>query len=159
VTWPDYDPAYPPSPRPQRLRLDAGRYWAGAVATALVAALAATVGVVVFRGVFDIDLVDPPDLLGTDTDLGRYVGWAVVAALAAAALLHLLILTTPRPRAFFAWIMVLATIAAATVPFTVSAPTRSRVCSAVIVAVIGLVILSLLSATASRTIRLIPRTG
>jgi hypothetical protein len=50
-------PVPPLSPRPT---VDAGRLWAGGVATAVVAALVALVGVLVCDAVLDLDMVAPP---------------------------------------------------------------------------------------------------
>jgi 1,4-dihydroxy-2-naphthoate octaprenyltransferase len=45
-----------------------------------------------------------------------------VAALAATAVMHLLLIATPRPRLFFAWIIGLATVIAVAYPFGTTAP-------------------------------------
>ena len=94
--------------------VDAGRLWTGGVATALVAALVALVGVLICRGLLDVPVLAPTEegtLGGTSTF--RLVGLVALAALLATGLLHLLLLSTPRPIRFFTWIVTLATIAAA----------------------------------------------
>lgn len=142
-----------PSPQSRSLSVDAGRLWAGGVACAVVAALAVVVAYLVVDRILDIKIVPPPSL-GLDWSvLARWVGAAVVASLAATALIHLLALTTPRPRAFFGWIVTLATVAAGAWAFTADADLNSKVASAAIVAVIGIIIGSLVIATAARTIR------
>jgi hypothetical protein len=52
-----------PSTR-SRLSVDAGRLWMGGVATAVVAALIAVVGVLVARGLFDPPLLPPLRRIG-----------------------------------------------------------------------------------------------
>jgi hypothetical protein len=44
----------------RRPRVDAGRLWTGGLASALVAALVAVVGVVIARGLFDVPVLAPP---------------------------------------------------------------------------------------------------
>jgi hypothetical protein len=44
-----------------RLRVDAARLWTGGLATALVAALVAVVGVLIARGLFDVSVLAPPE--------------------------------------------------------------------------------------------------
>lgn len=143
-------------PGPRRLVLDAGRFWAGAAATAVVAALAAVVGVLVFDGIFDIDLLAPNVFGLADADLGRYVIAAVAATIVAALLMHVLVLSTPRPRAFFGWIIALLTLAAALAPFALDAEMESEIATAVVNAVIGIVIGTLIASVAGRTVRTAP---
>ena len=66
-------------------------------------------------------------------------------ALLATALLHLLLLGTPRPFAFFASITVLADVIAAAAPFTQPAPLASKVFTPIINIVVGVAVISLLS--------------
>jgi hypothetical protein len=57
-----------PAPVPRnRVVIDAGRLWGGGVATALVAALAAAVGVLICRDLLNVKLVEPPLLRFTDS--------------------------------------------------------------------------------------------
>ncbi|QCQ93388.1 DUF6069 family protein [Rhodococcus sp. SGAir0479] len=128
--------------------LDAGKLWAGGVATALVAALVAVVGLAIVRDLVDIPVTVPPATFA-DSQAGIMAGYAVFAALIATALLHVLVLTTPRAANFFVWIGVLATILAALWPFTTRAEIGSKICSSAIYLAIGLAIVSLLSGTAA----------
>jgi hypothetical protein len=66
-----------------RVAIDAGRLWGGGVATALVAALAAAVGVLICSEVFDVKLVQPPLLRLTDSFPVNYAITAAALALAA----------------------------------------------------------------------------
>ena len=81
-----------------RLRVDAARLWTGGLATALVAALVAVVGVLVARGLFDVPVLAPTGegALG-NANTARLAGLAAVAALLATGLMHLLLLSTPDP--------------------------------------------------------------
>ncbi|NUU18370.1 hypothetical protein HP550_14025 [Cellulomonas humilata] len=145
-------PAAPVAPVPAGPSVDAGRYWAGVAATALVAALIGVVGVVVVDRILQIDLV-VQDPLGTGSTGAAFVVGGVLASLVAGGLLHLLALTTPKPRAFFGWIMFLATLTAALLPLTWTDVTESAISSGVINALIGIAIWSLLLGVLGRTFR------
>lgn len=73
---------------------------------------------------------------------------AAVAALIATALLHLLLLTTPRPVSFFVAIGGLATAIMIVEVFLISGPWQEQVATAVMYAVIAVVTLSLLTGVA-----------
>jgi hypothetical protein len=85
--------------RPRPPTIDTRSLWTGGVATALVAALVAIVGVLSGRGVFDILVIAP----GNTDGVIDYVGaiwlavFAVVGTLLATALAHVLLLLLPRP--------------------------------------------------------------
>jgi Family of unknown function (DUF6069) len=134
--------------------VDAGRLWTGGIATALVAALVALVGVLLCRGLLDVPVLAPTSegtLGGASTF--RLVGLAAVAALLATGLLHLLLLSTPRPVRFFTWIISLATIAAALAPFLTDADLDEQLATAAIYLAIGIAIGSLLSGVARSAMR------
>ena len=136
--------------RPAAPTVDAKRLWAGGAATALVAALAAVVGLLIVRGLLDIPVITPATTVGTSQASTLAVGavGAAVAALTATALLHVLMVSTPRAATFFGWICVLATLVAALWPFTVEATAASRIGSAAIYFTVGIAIVSLLSGVA-----------
>jgi hypothetical protein len=140
--------------RPVR-SVDAGRLWTGGVATALVAALVAVVGVLIARGLFDVPVLAPTGegALGNASTL-RLAAFAAIAALLATGLLHLLLLSTPQPRRFFTWIITLATIAAALIPFLTGADLDQKIATAAITLVVGLAIGSLLSGVARSAVRI-----
>ena len=93
---------------PPRPKVDAGQLWPGGVATAIVAALVALVGILVCRWLFSIPLLSPQqDGAYGDAHTTGYVLAAAVAALIATAILYLLLLSTPRPMTFFTWIVAL----------------------------------------------------
>jgi Family of unknown function (DUF6069) len=131
----------------------ASRLWAGGVATACVAALVAAVGVLLFSSVLDIKIVRLPLLLPiTDSLALNYAATAFVLALAATGLAHLLVITTPRPRVFFGWIVGLVTVATMVMPFAFDASVAAKFSTALINLIIGIAIGSLVSAVLSRTV-------
>lgn len=139
-------------PVDERTVVDRSRLWAGGVATSVVAALIGFVGVLLTRDVFGLSLHAPPVLLGPPSLLAA--SWAFTAALAGMAstgVLLILLVSTPRPRTFFTWIIVLLTAAAVALPFAQDAPAESRFASALINIVIGIAIGTLLTGVASRT--------
>ncbi|WP_211659219.1 DUF6069 family protein [Phytoactinopolyspora halophila] len=145
------DSSQSPQDDPRRTTdLNASKLWAGGLATALVAALVALVGIVVFRGVFGIHVLAPEDE-GTwgDASTVQLMLAAAVAALVATGLVHLLLISTPRALSFFGWIVGLATIVAAVAPFATDSDMDSMLATAAINAVIGIAILSLLSGVVS----------
>jgi hypothetical protein len=112
-----------------RVRVDAGRLWTGGLATALVAALVAVVGVLIARGLFDVPVLAPTreGALG-NANTARLAILAAAAALVATGLMHLLLLlSTPRPFRFFTWIVSLLTLLAVLAPFMSDAKLATQV--------------------------------
>jgi hypothetical protein len=139
-----------------RIRVDAGRLWTGGLATALVAALVAVVGVLIARGLFDVPVLAPTreGALG-NANTARLAILAAAAALVATGLMHLLLLlSTPRPFRFFTWIVSLLTLLAVLAPFMTDAKLATQVATAAIGLVIGMAIGSLVSGAARSAIRL-----
>jgi len=138
---------------PPHVAVDARRLWTGGAATACVAALVAWIGVLVGQGVLDINLTTTAVVVRVSDSLSlNYAVTAFLMALAATALAHLLSATTPRPRAFFSWIVGLVTLAAMILPFARGGQTDAAVCVSVINLALGLCIGSLLAAVLSRTV-------
>jgi Family of unknown function (DUF6069) len=139
----------------RRPSADAARLWTGGLATAVVAALIAVVGVVIARGLFDVPVLAPTEegALG-DSTTARLAILAAAAALAATGLMHLLLLSTPRPFRFFTWIISLLTLLAVLAPFMTDATLATQVATAAIGLVIGMAIGSLVSGAARSAIRL-----
>ena len=132
--------------------VDAGRFWAGVVATALVTALIGLVGVLIVDQILDIELV-VKDIIGSGSTGAAFVVGGVLASVLAGGLLHLLVLSTPKPRAFFGWIMFLGTLTAALLPLTWTDVLESAIASGLVNAIIGIAIWSLLLGVLSRTLR------
>jgi Family of unknown function (DUF6069) len=126
-------------------KVNAGRLWAGGLATAVTAALVAIVGILIARGIFDVPVLAPDrENAWGDADTGLYAIGAALAALVATALMHLLILFVPNYSRFFAWIMVLATAAGVVVPFTVNAKESAQIATSLINLALGVTIGSLI---------------
>ncbi|PUB24294.1 hypothetical protein C8K30_10940 [Promicromonospora sp. AC04] len=135
-----------------RLGLEVGRYWAGALATMLVAALIGLAADFILEDVLNLEIQPQADLFGTGSDAMAWVVAGALFALAAAIVLYLLVLSTPRPRAFFGWVVSLATVILAAVPFADLSDPVPAVLAAVVWIVIGSAVWSLLTGTLSRTV-------
>ncbi len=147
-------PASPMGRNEIRIRPDAGQFWAGAAATAVVAALVALVGILICRWTLGIPILAPSsDGAWGNAHTGEYVLVAVCVTLVAAVLLYLLMLGTPQPGLFFGWIIGLATLAAVVYPFSTGAPVAQKAATAVVDLALGLAIGTLLAAVAARAVR------
>lgn len=142
-------PGQPLVPDAPRVVIDNGRYWSGAAATTVVAALAAVLAVVVIDEVLDYRLLLP---FG-DSPLSTYLLAAVLAAVVAAILLYGLALSTPRPLVFFGWIVTLVTLTFMALPFSRVTSWESKISTACVVALIGIIIGTTLTAVAHRTVK------
>jgi hypothetical protein len=151
VTVPPYEDPGGTRPRP---KVDAGRLWTGGLATAAVAALVAVVGELIARGQFEVPLLAPPGegALG-DASTAMLAGLAAGAALLATGLMHLLLLSTPRPGQFFTWIVTLATLIAVILPFLSDAEPNTKIATAALNLSIGATISSLVSSVARSAVR------
>ena len=129
--------------------INAGRLWSGGVATAIVAALIGLVGLLIVRALLQIPYLAPvrSGALGDSRTAVLCVS-AAVAALAATGLAHLLLLSTPRPMAYFGWIAGLITAVAVVLPLLNDDAITVRIATAVIHGVIGLAIISLVTGAA-----------
>jgi hypothetical protein len=139
----------------EKLQVNANRLWTGGVATSVVAALVAVVGVLIARGLLEVPVLAPTEegVLG-NANTARLALVAAGAALAATGLMHLLLLFIPRPWQFFTWIMSLVTLAAVLAPFSTDAEIATKVATAAIFLAIGVAIGSLVSGVASSAVRL-----
>lgn len=138
------------------LRIDAGRLWAGGVATAVVAALVATLGILIARGLLHVAIFAPKGegVWGNASTL-TYAIAAGIVALIATGLLHFLLQTTPQATVFFGWIMVLLTAVAVVVPLTVIGPKTEMIATTLLDLLLGLIITTLLvgAAGGARAVR------
>jgi hypothetical protein len=147
-------PASPESAETTRIRPDAGQFWAGVAATAIVAALVALVGILVCRWTLGIPILAPSsDGAWGNAHTSEYVLAAVGVALVAGALLYLMMLGTPQPGMFLGWIIGLATLAAVVYPFSTGAPLEQKAATAIVNLVLGIAIGTLLNAVATRAVR------
>jgi hypothetical protein len=140
--------------------VDTRQLWSGGAATAVVAALIALAGILVCRWLFGIPVLAPrQDGAWGDASTAGYAITAAAAALGATAIMHLLLIATPRPQLFFTWIVGLATVIAMAYPFSTAAPLSQKAATAVINLMLGVVIGSLINGTTARVIRRRPITG
>ncbi|MFE3292710.1 DUF6069 family protein [Rhodococcus sp. NPDC059234] len=126
----------------------AGKFWAGAFAAALVTALSALVVTLIVRA-FGVFPLAPPWLVETTVSV-RFAILGFVAALLGAALLYLLLVTTPGGDSFFGWIVGLLTLASVVLPFVYDATTGERIATSLVHLAIGLPILGLLPGVGDR---------
>jgi hypothetical protein len=135
-------------------QVDARPLWSGGVATAVVAALIALVGILVSRWLFNISFLSPRrEGAWGDASTAGYVFAAIGCALVATALMHLLLLTTPYPRVFFGWIIGLATLVAVVFPFSTTAPVSQKIATGFVNLVLGVAIGSLVAEVSRRATR------
>ena len=142
-----------PVPEPTR-KVDARALWSGGVATAVVAALIALVGILVCRWLFNVPILSPrrEGAWGNASTVG-YVFAAAACALVATGLMHLLLISTPYPRVFFGWIIGLATVVAVVYPFSTTAPTSQKFATAVVNLILGVAIGTLVGEVSRRATR------
>ncbi|TWP49455.1 hypothetical protein FKR81_23155 [Lentzea tibetensis] len=135
--------------------VDAGRLWAGGAATALVAALIAVAGILIARGLFDVPILAPKGSgAWGDASTAWYAFGAATAALAATGLVHVLLISTPRPMRFFSWAIALATIIAVLAPFASGETVAAKLATACLNLVLGAAIGSLTAGSAKSATRL-----
>ena len=150
-------PQYSHGPSRLGVQVDAGRLWAGGVATAVVAALIGVVGILVVRGVLDVYVLAPESKGAWESASAlQYAGGALLGALLATALMHLLLTTTPRPMLFFGWIMALVAVIAGVWPFTTSADQDAKIATCVLNVVVVVAIWSLVAGSAQRSLTRTP---
>ncbi|MBB4929502.1 hypothetical protein F4561_000322 [Lipingzhangella halophila] len=131
-------------------QLNIARLWSGGLATAVVAGLVILVGALVVRGILGIPVLAPEEAgYFGDAGTGVYAVLAALAALAATGLLHLLLISAPRPRTFFGWIVGLGTTVAVVSPFAQVASVPSQIATALINLVAGIAIATLLNSVAA----------
>jgi len=135
--------------------VDPAPLWAGGAATAVVAGLVALVGVLVSRWLFKVPVLAPAkDGAFGDVHTIALILVSMAAALAATGLVHLLMLSTLRPRLFFGWIVGLITAITVIFPFSTTAAMDAKVATAVVNLAIGLTIGVLINGVAGRSVPL-----
>ncbi|MFC4632228.1 DUF6069 family protein [Promicromonospora alba] len=135
-----------------RLGLEVGRFWAGALATMAVAALIGLAADFILEEVLNLEVRAQADLFATGSDMMAWVVAGALFALVAAIVLYLLVMSTPRPRSFFGWVVALATVILAMVPFAGEFEIVPAILAAIVWIVIGCAVWSLLTGTLSRTV-------
>lgn len=137
------------------LPVDFKTLWSGGAATALVAALIGLVGNLVVTGLLELTLVRPglTGLFPGSRSLDVMLHGAFLA-LAATALINVLLLGTPRARAFFSWIMGLVTVIITVAPLShEDFDWESRISSSIVYLITGIAITSLIAGVATSAIR------
>lgn len=144
------------------VRVDWRKLWAGGIASAVVAGLVALVGVLVSRWLFNLPVLAPNRFgaYGNVHTTGLVLA-AAAAALVATGLIHVLMLSTPRPVMYFGWIVGLLTTLVVVFPFSTTAPLDAKIATAVVDLAIGVAIGTLVGGAAARsvTIRRPPADG
>jgi len=150
-------PSQSPGPETTR-KVDARTLWSGGVATAVVAALIALVGILVCRWLFNIPILSPErDGAWGDASTAGYALASAAIALAATGMMHLLLLSTPYPRVFFGWIIALATVIAVVYPFSTTAPLSQKLATAAVNLILGVAIWTLITEVSRRAGRRVVR--
>lgn len=120
---------------------DARRLWAAGGATAIVAALAALVGILIARGLAHVAILAPQgDGAWGNASTVVYVILSAVCGLLATGLLHFLLATTPRASQFFGWIMGLLIVVAMVIPLSLVVNTDDKIATALLNLLIGLAV-------------------
>ncbi len=133
--------------------VDAGKLWAGGAATAVVTGLVALVGVLVSRWIFHLPVLAPSqDGAYGDVRTTALIVIAMVAAVVATGLVHLLMLGTLRPLMFFGWIWALFTTITVIYPFSTTASLDAKIATAVVNLAICVVASTLIGGVAARSI-------
>jgi len=150
------EPTAAPAGRPGP-HVQASVLWAGGVATAVVAALVAAIGELVFEAILDVPLVEILNR-GTTTWTDRASYWlgAAVLALLATGLMHLLVVAVPQPTRFFTWVLVLTAAVLVAAPFAYDEPRTSQIATAVTGLCVAISIGALLPGVARRAVRPVP---
>ncbi|MFC0110104.1 DUF6069 family protein [Kibdelosporangium aridum] len=134
----------------ERPGVNAARLWASGLATAVVAALLAIVGIMIARGILDVPVLAPKgEGVWGNANTFTYALLSGAAALLATGLMHLLVLAVSTPRQFFTWIMVLATLIAVVLPLTLTVEPGAKAATAVINLAIGLAITIIINSATS----------
>lgn len=138
----------------EQARADASRLWAGGVATALVAAGVALVGVLVLHRLLHASVLTPSGRTAVPDDAMVVLPIsAAVATLLATGLLHMLMATTPQAAQFFGWISSLLVAVVVLQVFVVGADLMAEVRTAVLYLLIGVAIISSLFGVSRTAVR------
>lgn len=152
-----------PSPEPPRWRgqteFSATKLWTGGVAAALIEALLAVVGFLVVKNILRMPIlgVAPSGNTYSPTMAG-YAFAGAVAAILATAVMHLLLVGTPRPLFYFGWVGALCTAILFLIPLGIRQDWSNVVPTAVINLIGGIVITVIVRGTAAASITR-PRRG
>jgi hypothetical protein len=145
----------PEAARPRReATFSPTRLWTGGVVTAVIAALLAVVGFLIVGNVLGQSVLGVKP--GGDPFAPSMVAYAfsgAVAALLATAVMHLLMLGTPRPFFYFGWIGGLCTVIAVLIPLVTTQHWDVKGATAAANLVLGIAITVLVQGTAHTAIQ------
>ena len=139
---------------PRRI-IDAGRLWTGGLMAGVVAAGVAVVGLLIARGILDVEVLVQEDGKLVNANTWWYAGVAFLAAIVATGLLHLLLLSAPQPYRFFGWIVGLAVAIAALLPYATDAELSSKVATSILNLAIGVCIGSIVGSVGRTAARIL----
>ncbi|HEY1178492.1 MAG TPA: hypothetical protein VGF17_20235 [Phytomonospora sp.] len=106
-----------PGTSPYARDFAARRFWSACGVTASVAAAVAVVGFMVVRSVFEMPILGVTVYSGvTEPSVVVYVLVVAAGTGAAALLMYMLVTGSPRPFAYFRWIIALALVLVALLP-------------------------------------------
>ncbi|MBA2308890.1 MAG: hypothetical protein H0W01_06260 [Pseudonocardiales bacterium] len=149
----EYDQSYGTEPT---RKVDAGKLWAGGLATALVAAGVGVAGVLAIRGLLKIAILSGRGQLVNEAILTVPIA-AAAAALIATGLLNLLMISTPRPSLFFNSLAGVVLVVMVLLVFLANAgDLADKIATAALYLLIGLVIMGLLTGVARTAIKVVP---
>jgi hypothetical protein len=146
------------SARPGRERtgdvVDVRKLWTGGVVTAVIVCGLTIAAFLIVHGMLNYPLLG---VRGggavVHASMFGYAGGAALAALLATAAMHLLLLTTPRPRWFFGWLGGVSTAIAVLLPLALSQDLAVRLATATVNLALGLAIIGLVRSTAAASLR------
>jgi hypothetical protein len=132
--------------------VDTRTLWTGGVITAVIVGGLTIVGFLLVEGILRYPLLgDRASGVVQQATMIGYAAWAVLVALLATAAMHVLLVTTPRPRWFFRWLGGIGTAIAVLVPLTqhLAAP----MATATVNLMLGLAIIGLVHSTTAASLR------
>lgn len=138
----------------EQVRTDAGRLWAGGVATAVVAAGVTLIGIMVLHQLLHAPILSPGGLRqAADYAMVAFPVAVGIVTLLATGLLHLLLMTTPRAGQFFGWIASLVLALVVLQVFLHETDLLAKVETTVFYLLIGIAIITSLLGVARSAVR------
>lgn len=138
----------------EQARTDAGRLWAGGVATAVVAAGVCLIAVMVLHQLLHAPILSPGGLReAADYAMVAFPVGVAVVTLLSTGLLHLLMVTTPRAGQFFAWIGSLVLALVVLQVFLHETDLQTKIETTVFYLLIGIAIISSLVGVSRSAVR------
>lgn len=135
------------------------KLWTGGVAAALIEALLAIVGFLVVKNILRMPILGVAPSGNTfNPTMAGYAFAGAVAAILATAVMHLLLVGTPRPLFYFGWIGALCTAILVLIPLGIRQSWSEVIPTAVINLIGGIVITAIVRGTAAASITR-PRRG